>query len=155
MSPCQDWMADRSRPTLSAALTTRQKSPGYPICFTVVIWKGFEISHHSSASFGCETGNRISDVHFFVTLLAMAIRDQKADTVLRVLNAAEALVRKTGDTDFSMLTLASKAKVSPATPYNLFGSKGSILYTLLNRSLMKYQKGLNKLSHAPTRTSGC
>ncbi len=74
----------------------------------------------------------------------MAIRDQKADTVLRVLNAAEALVRKTGDTDFSMLTLASKAKVSPATPYNLFGSKGSILYTLLNRSLDEISKGFEQ-----------
>jgi AcrR family transcriptional regulator len=52
-----------------------------------------------------------------------------------ILNAAEALVRDTRSTDFSMLTLAKRAGVSPATPYNAFGTKDSILYVLLNQSL--------------------
>jgi AcrR family transcriptional regulator len=37
--------------------------------------------------------------------------------------------------DFSMLTLAGRAEVSPATPYNLFGSKPQLLSALFNRSL--------------------
>jgi AcrR family transcriptional regulator len=52
-----------------------------------------------------------------------------------ILDAAETLIRETGGTDFSMLTLAERSGLSPATPYNIFGSKNSILYALLNRSL--------------------
>ena len=51
-----------------------------------------------------------------------------------IVNAAERLVRDCGGTDFSMLELARLAGVSPATPYNLFGTKSGILYALLNRS---------------------
>ncbi len=58
----------------------------------------------------------------------------------RTLDAAEALIRKTGTIEFSMQTLASKAKLSLATPYNLFGSKSAILYALLNRSLDEIAK---------------
>lgn len=35
---------------------------------------------------------------------------------------------------FSMVELARRAGVSPATPYNLFGTKSAILYALLNQS---------------------
>ncbi|MGE3599548.1 MAG: TetR/AcrR family transcriptional regulator [Dehalococcoidia bacterium] len=52
-----------------------------------------------------------------------------------ILDAAEELVRELHETSFSMVALAEKAGVSPATPYNLFGSKASVLYTLLSRSL--------------------
>jgi AcrR family transcriptional regulator len=52
-----------------------------------------------------------------------------------ILEAAETLVRDTRATDFPMLELAKRARVSPATPYNVFGTKASILYALLNQSL--------------------
>lgn len=52
----------------------------------------------------------------------------------KIVDAAEALIRQTGGTDFSMLLLAERAGVSPTTPYNLFGTKGGIFYALLNRS---------------------
>ncbi len=52
-----------------------------------------------------------------------------------ILDAAEALIRDTGTTSFSMLVLAERAGFSPATPYNIFGTKDSILYALLNRSI--------------------
>lgn len=51
-----------------------------------------------------------------------------------IVNAAERLIRDSGGTDFSMLDLARQAGVSPATPYNLFGTKSGIFYALLNRS---------------------
>lgn len=60
---------------------------------------------------------------------------QKEDRKRRILDAAEALIRKTGSTDFSMALLAERALLSGPTPYNLFGSKGGILYALLNRSV--------------------
>ena len=53
----------------------------------------------------------------------------------RILDAAAALVRETTGTEFTMLEVAERAEVSPATPYNLFGSKNGLLYALLNRSL--------------------
>ena len=53
----------------------------------------------------------------------------------RVLDAAEALIRETGSTDFAMAKLAERAALSGPTPYNLFGNKAAILYALLNRSL--------------------
>ena len=49
--------------------------------------------------------------------------------------AAEALIRETGSTDFSVGALALRADLSVATLYNLIGSKGAILYVLLNRSM--------------------
>ncbi len=58
-----------------------------------------------------------------------------ADRRRRILDAAEALLRQTGSIDFSMVMLAAQAEVSPATPYNLFGSKARLLFALVNRSL--------------------
>lgn len=65
----------------------------------------------------------------------MALSRQKLRRQDAVLDAAEELVREHGATNFSMLALSEKAELSPATPYNLFGGKASILYALLNRSL--------------------
>lgn len=54
---------------------------------------------------------------------------------VRILDATEALIRETGNTDFTVAALAERAVLSGPTPYNLFGSKSAILYALLNRSL--------------------
>jgi AcrR family transcriptional regulator len=54
-----------------------------------------------------------------------------------ILDAAEALIRETGATDFTMLAVAERAMVSPTTLYNLFGTKAAILYKLLNDSTDK------------------
>ncbi|MGH8516286.1 MAG: TetR/AcrR family transcriptional regulator [Panacagrimonas sp.] len=51
------------------------------------------------------------------------------------MNAAAALIRETGTTDFTMAALADRAVLSVPTPYNLFGSKAGVLFALLNRSL--------------------
>lgn len=60
---------------------------------------------------------------------------QKEDRRRRILDSAEALIRETSTTDFSMAVLAERADLSGPTPYNLFGSKGGILYALLNRAV--------------------
>lgn len=52
-----------------------------------------------------------------------------------MLDAAESLIRQTHGTDFSMRILAEEAEVSPATPYNFFGSKEGLLFALLQRTL--------------------
>lgn len=52
-----------------------------------------------------------------------------------MLDAAEALIRDSGGTDFSMRVLAAKSEVSPTTPYNFFGSKEGLLFELLTRNL--------------------
>jgi AcrR family transcriptional regulator len=66
----------------------------------------------------------------------------------RILDAAGALIRATAGTDFTMLEVAEKAGVSPATPYNLFASKHGLLYALLNRSLDELFRGAMKFSAA-------
>ena len=52
-----------------------------------------------------------------------------------ILDNAERLIRETGGTDFSTRVLAADADVAFATPFNLFGSKEGLLYSLLERSL--------------------
>lgn len=67
-----------------------------------------------------------------------------------MLDAAEALVRQSGGTDFSMLALAHAAEVSPTTPYNFFGSKEGLLFALLSRSLQSFlQEALLPKSEDP------
>lgn len=66
----------------------------------------------------------------------MGIRErQKEARREQVLDAARKLIRATGGTDFSMRRLAEEAGMSLVTPYNLFGSKSGVLYSLLNDSL--------------------
>jgi len=63
----------------------------------------------------------------------------------RLLEAAASLIRTSGGTEFSMLALAEAAGMSPATPYNLLGSKVGVLWALLNYSLDKIQDKLSLL----------
>jgi AcrR family transcriptional regulator len=64
-----------------------------------------------------------------------------------ILAAAEALIRKTGSTDFSMRDLAARAGLSLVTTYNLIGSKSMVLYALLSLRA-------DGLSAAPASTPG-
>ncbi|MBI5130072.1 MAG: TetR/AcrR family transcriptional regulator [Rhodopseudomonas palustris] len=55
----------------------------------------------------------------------------KAERRSRIVQAARDLIRETGDPGLSMRSLAAKAGVSLATPYNLFGSKRAVLVAVL------------------------
>lgn len=79
----------------------------------------------------------------------MTLSRQKQYRQDAILNAAEDLVRELHATSFSMLSLAKKAGISPATPYNLFGGKASILYALLNRSLDGVFQGAQHVARQP------
>jgi AcrR family transcriptional regulator len=63
----------------------------------------------------------------------------------QIVRAARALMQQTGDTGFSMRALAEQAGVSIATPYNLFGSKQTIMFAVLDADLESYQKRLAKV----------
>jgi len=66
----------------------------------------------------------------------MSLREkQAAARRQQMLDAAELLIRKSGGTGFSMRALAATAEVSPATPYNFFGSKEGLLFELMTRNL--------------------
>ena len=68
----------------------------------------------------------------------MGLREkQTAERKRRILDVADGLIRQTGGIEFSMRMLAELAEVSPATPYNLFGSKEGILSSSLARSLTR------------------
>lgn len=69
----------------------------------------------------------------------MSLREkQMAERRTRILGSAQKLIRRTGGTDFTMNELARDAGVSPATPFNLFGTKEGLLYELLLRSLATF-----------------
>lgn len=53
--------------------------------------------------------------------------DRKADRRRNLIAVAQTLIREGGDAGFSMGLLASRAGVSPATPYNLLGPKPEVL----------------------------
>jgi AcrR family transcriptional regulator len=55
----------------------------------------------------------------------------KAERRQRIIRAARELIRETGNAGLSMRTLAERAGVSLATPYNLFGSKRAIVLAVL------------------------
>ena len=65
-----------------------------------------------------------------------------------VIDAAHMLVRETGGTGFSMAQLAQRAGVSPATPYNLMGSKAEILRRLVED---EYASFAVRLAQQPPR----
>jgi AcrR family transcriptional regulator len=76
----------------------------------------------------------------------MGLREkQTTERCERILEAARELIRATG-TSFSMRTLAARAEVSLATPYNLFGSKSGVLYALLNDSLERVDRATDSFS---------
>ncbi len=81
----------------------------------------------------------------------MSLRErQTANRRRQMLDAAEALIRQSGSTDFSMRVLATAAEVSPATPYNFFGSKEGLLFALLQRTLDVFMtQGLSFVSTDP------
>ncbi|MDB5472052.1 MAG: transcriptional regulator, TetR family [Caulobacter sp.] len=57
--------------------------------------------------------------------------DAKAERRRRIVAAARALIRETGDAGLSMRAIAARAGVSLTTPYNLFGSKRAIVVAVL------------------------
>jgi AcrR family transcriptional regulator len=76
----------------------------------------------------------------------MGLREQQTSQRReRILEAARRLIRHKDGTEFSMRALADEAEVSLATPYNLFGSKGGVLYALLNASLENVDRAADRL----------
>lgn len=65
----------------------------------------------------------------------MLRKQQREDRRQRILDVTEALIRETNGTDFTMVEVARRARMSEPTPYNLFGGKGAIIYTLLNSAM--------------------
>jgi AcrR family transcriptional regulator len=55
-------------------------------------------------------------------------RDERRNHLVQI---AKALIREGGDAGFSMTQLASRAGVSPATPYNLVGGKADVLQLIV------------------------
>ena len=58
--------------------------------------------------------------------------EAKGDRRRRIVEAARALVRETGDTGLTMRAIAARAGVSLTTPYNLYGSKRAIVIAILD-----------------------
>lgn len=72
-----------------------------------------------------------ADSGWGMTVGASKREEGKAERRRRIVEAARALIRETGDTGLSMRAIAARANVSLATPYNLFGSKRGIVMAVL------------------------
>jgi AcrR family transcriptional regulator len=76
------------------------------------------------------------------------LKRRTSERLERILSAACEIIRNTGSVDFTMKEVAVRAAVSPATVFNLLGSKDGLLYALLSRLLddlfigvRRYQSG--------------
>lgn len=61
-----------------------------------------------------------------------------------ILGAARDLLKQEGDEALSMRTLAKRAHVSLATPYNLFGSKQGVMLALFRREAARFMDSLSE-----------
>ncbi|MEM9315334.1 MAG: helix-turn-helix domain-containing protein, partial [Pseudomonadota bacterium] len=67
-------------------------------------------------------------------------------TQVRILAAAEELLRSGGAQALNMRALADAAGVSIATPYNVFGSKEAVLLAVMNNDLQAHQSAFARAS---------
>lgn len=74
--------------------------------------------------------------------LGEALREDRRG---RIVAAAQSLLRDRGDAGFSMTELAARAGMSPATPYNLVGSKGEILRLVVREEFRSFVDKLSAL----------
>ena len=83
------------------------------------------------------------------------VSDKRAATLLQ---AAQAIVRETGNFDLPMRTLAARAQVSLRTPYEIFGSKNGIIRALLKseqeefREIVRNYRSIDRLEMFFDRT---
>ena len=77
----------------------------------------------------------------------MPISDEKIE--LRkssLVAAARALIREKGGSGFSMRELATKARVAPATPYNLLSTKANLLAMVVHEEFKAFRLKMEKLT---------
>ena len=70
----------------------------------------------------------------------------KAERRQRIVEAATSLLRESGFDAVSMLQIAERAEVSPATVYNLFQSKAAVLQQVFDRDLSEYERLVGEAS---------
>lgn len=64
-----------------------------------------------------------------------------------LVTVAQALIREKGDAGFAMTELATRAGVSPATPYNLVGSKADLLRLVVDDEFDRFTRKLDGVRH--------
>ncbi|KAF0185264.1 MAG: TetR/AcrR family transcriptional regulator [Hyphomonadaceae bacterium] len=69
-----------------------------------------------------------------------------------IVAAAQSLLRERGDAGFSMTELAARAQVSPATPYNLVGTKADLLRLVVQEEFASFTARLaTRKTDSPVR----
>ncbi len=72
--------------------------------------------------------------------LSVELRESRRRHLVTV---AQALIREKGDAGFAMTELATRAGVSPATPYNLVGSKADLLRLVVDDEFDRFTRKLD------------
>lgn len=73
--------------------------------------------------------------------------ERRAARQRHIVDAAQALIRERGDAGFTMTELAARAGVSPATPYNLVGSKADLLNLVVDDEFETFARKLASMRH--------
>lgn len=68
----------------------------------------------------------------------------------RIVDATYALLREVGISDLSVKMIADQAGVSPATVYNLFGTKAAVLEKVYERDLAEFER---RVAETPSKDS--
>jgi AcrR family transcriptional regulator len=63
---------------------------------------------------------------------------------LAILNAAREIITELGEAGLTMRTVAARAGVSLATPYNLFGSKQAVLLAILEEDFSEFSEAFER-----------
>lgn len=66
----------------------------------------------------------------------------------RIVQAAAALLREVAIDEMSVKMIADRADVSPATVYNLFGTKGAVLMKVYERELLDFERRVSEARSA-------
>lgn len=83
-----------------------------------------------------------------------APKRQTSERLDRILDAAREIMRESGSVGFTMKDVADRARVAPATVFNLLGSRDGLFYALLSRLLddlfigVRRYKSSDALEHA-------
>lgn len=82
---------------------------------------------------------------------SLSRREQaKQERRVRIINAASGLLRKHPLREISVALIAQRAKVSPATVYNLFGTKAAVLLKVYDRDLETFQQHVDQTHSTDT-----
>jgi AcrR family transcriptional regulator len=101
---------------------------------------------HVSATAGYRGGPALSESgEIFQPAVTSRRESAKDGRRTRIVEAAAVLLRETPFEELSVKMIADRADVSPATVYNLFGTKTAVMQKVYELGLLQYERQVSKM----------